>query len=265
MIPGIYPDIPNDDYHVGPGISSSELKIVTKSPAHYKYASENPRPQTPAMALGTAVHAMILEPDKVPVVAEPEVNRRTKAGKAELAEFHVEHAGSIICSPEQYTHAIGMRNSVMAHPMASLLFTSGIAERSHYWIDEDTGELCKCRTDWYNTDHELIVDLKTTADASEDPFLRAAVNFGYELSAAYYLEGAKQTDTPAKEFIFVVVENTPPYAVAVYVMPETQKYKGYILWRRALDTLHQCRISDTWPGYPEGIQVLNVPKWALKV
>lgn len=262
---GIIDDLPNDDYHRGPGVSSSELKTVLKSPAHYKYASENPRPQTPQMALGTAAHALILEPDKTPVVCEPEVNKRTNAGKAELAAFHEEHAGKIICSKEQYDHAIGMRDSVLMHPSASVLFAAGKAEQSHFWLDEITGELCKKRDDWYNTDHEVIVDLKTTSDASREAFLRAVVNFRYDLQEAYYREGSRQTDTPVQEFIFVVVENTPPYAVAIYTLPEELKHKGDIMWRRALDTLHECKITDTWPGYPTEIQVLDCPKWALNV
>jgi len=263
--PGIYPNIPNDEYHAGPGISSSELKTVLKSPAHYRYASDNPRPQTPAMATGTAAHALILEPDGPPVLPEPEVNKRTKDGKAELAQFHTDNPDAIICSPEQYTHVIGMRDAVLMHPTAAVLFAAGRAETSHYWIDEATGELCKIRTDWYNDDMELIVDLKTAADASRDGFLRACVNFRYDLSAAYYTEGARQTDTPVQEFIFVVVENTPPYAVAVYTLPEELKNKGNITWRRALDTLHACKESNSWPGHPEEIQLLDAPKWALNV
>ncbi len=70
MKPGIYPNIENEAYHRGPGISSSELKTIIKSPMHYKYLSENPRPQTANMALGTAAHALILEPNGPPVVSE---------------------------------------------------------------------------------------------------------------------------------------------------------------------------------------------------
>ena len=198
MKPGIYSNIPNDEYHIGPGISSSELKLILKSPAHYRYASDNPRPQTANMALGTAAHTKILEPDGPPVLPEPEVNRRTKDGKAELAQFHADNPDAIICSAEQYTHVVGMRDAVLMHPTAAVLFAAGRAETSNYWIDEATGELCKKRDDWYNDDMELIVDLKTAADAGRDCFLRACVNFSYELSAMYYLEGCKQSLQPSR-------------------------------------------------------------------
>lgn len=265
MQPGIYKDLKNDIYHKSEGISSSELKLIMRSPAHYKYASDNPKPQTPQMALGSAVHALVLEPDKTPVVQEPEVNKRTKDGRAELERFHMEHAESIICSPDQYNIAIAMRDSLLSHPTASVLFASGAAEQSHFWIDEDTGLLCKVRPDFYNSDHEVCVDLKTTTDASNDAFLRAVVNFSYELQAAYYQHGLAHTDTKSIEFIFVVVENTPPYAVSIFTLPEEMMHKGNVMWRRALDTMHQCKMSDKWPGYSTDIQVLDCPSWALRV
>jgi len=156
-----------------------------------------------------------------------------------------------------------MLDAVFSNPVARVLFREGSTEWSHFWHDTDTGELCKVRSDWINNDMELCIDLKTASDASRDGFLRACVNFSYELSAMYYLEGLRQTDTEIKEFIFVVVENTPPHLVSVYVLPPELKNKGSIMWRRALDTYHQCRQTDTWPGYPEEIQQLDAPRWAL--
>lgn len=67
MEPGIYPDIPNSDYHKGPGISKSGLDLIAKSPAHYYHAvnaaNDNEREPTVAQAFGTAFHALLLEPD----------------------------------------------------------------------------------------------------------------------------------------------------------------------------------------------------------
>lgn len=264
MKPGIYEDIDNSAYHAGEGISSSELKLILRSPAHLKEASDNPRPQTPAMALGTAVHALVLEPDKR-VVPEVIVNKRTKDGRAELEAFHMEHADAIICTQDQYSHAIKMRDSLLLHPTASVLFAAGVAERSHYWTDDTTGELCKVRPDFYNTDHDVCVDLKTSSDASKDSFLRSLVNFGYDLSASYYLHGLDQTGIKAIDFIFVVVENMPPYPVAIYTLQGEMLHKGHVLWRRALDRLHECKTNNQWPGYPDEIQVLDCPAWALRV
>ena len=89
MEPGIYSGISNDAYHSGPGDSSSRIKTALTSAAHYlAYKSTD---ATPAMALGTAIHALVLEPDtwRNELVIAPDINRRTKAGKAEFALIQV--------------------------------------------------------------------------------------------------------------------------------------------------------------------------------
>lgn len=65
MKPGVYAGIPNADYHGGPGISKSGLDLIHRSPMHYHAvvtsANDN-HESTVAQALGTAAHALILEP-----------------------------------------------------------------------------------------------------------------------------------------------------------------------------------------------------------
>lgn len=65
MKPGVYEGIPNAEYHSGPGISKSGLDLIHRSPMHYHavVTAENDRVPTPAQELGTAAHALILEPD----------------------------------------------------------------------------------------------------------------------------------------------------------------------------------------------------------
>lgn len=64
--PGIYNDISNADYHGGPGISKSGLDLIAKSPAHLHWAqtaANDNRAPTAAQRIGTAAHALILEPE----------------------------------------------------------------------------------------------------------------------------------------------------------------------------------------------------------
>lgn len=65
MKPGVYEGIPNAEYHSGPGISKSGLDLIHRSPMHYHavVTAENDRVPTPAQELGTAAHALILEPE----------------------------------------------------------------------------------------------------------------------------------------------------------------------------------------------------------
>ena len=53
-----------EDYRNDKAFSRSQLFKLSKSPAHFKYALENPDAETPALAFGTAFHAYVLERDK---------------------------------------------------------------------------------------------------------------------------------------------------------------------------------------------------------
>lgn len=67
MEPGVYRNIPNDDYHSGPGDSTSGLHLVRKSPALLRAVKtgQRERKSTKAQMTGTSIHAMVLEPDLV--------------------------------------------------------------------------------------------------------------------------------------------------------------------------------------------------------
>lgn len=65
MQPGVYDGISNSDYHGGQGISKSGLDLLARSPMHLKWAMDaaNDNPPTAAQKIGTAAHALILEPE----------------------------------------------------------------------------------------------------------------------------------------------------------------------------------------------------------
>jgi exodeoxyribonuclease VIII len=55
---------PDAEYRAAHGLNWSRLKVLDKSPLHYKHALENPRADTPALSLGRAFHCALLEPDR---------------------------------------------------------------------------------------------------------------------------------------------------------------------------------------------------------
>jgi exodeoxyribonuclease VIII len=63
--PGVYRGVSNDAYHHGPGDSKSGLDLVHKAPInlHAVRTGAVERKPTPAQALGTAFHALVLEPE----------------------------------------------------------------------------------------------------------------------------------------------------------------------------------------------------------
>ena len=271
MKPGIYAGITNADYHGGPGVSKSGLDLIARSPLHYwaRYLDpqRTPTEPTPSMRLGTAIHTAVLEPGEFGrrYHVAPVVDRRTKDGKAEwqLALDHAEAAGAELISNDDAITCMRIADVVRSHPTARKVFGSGQAELSVYWQDRETGLLCKCRPDWLAM--PLIVDLKSTEDASGESFQRSAWNWRYWVQAAWYMDGVQQaTGQRVDAFVFGAFEKVPPYACAFYYADQAMIDMGRQEYRRLLRTLADCMSSDKWPGYETDVRPLGVPLWALK-
>lgn len=264
---GLIQGIPIEEYHRGPGVSKSQLDKVAKSAAHYLASLTEPKDETTAMRFGHAFHSAVLEPDAGHVVVEPSVNKRTNVGKAELESFHLSNSGKTIVSPEELEALKGMAASVRAHPAASALIYDGdgINEASAYWYDRTSGLLCRCRPDRFRRDLGIIVDLKSTEDASPEAFAKSIANFRYHVQAPYYCDGtASATGQDVRGFVFVAVEKKPPYAVAVYQLDEQAIEEGRIIYRRDLMTLSEAKCTGNWSAYSERIETITLPRWAIK-
>ncbi|EFA3840399.1 exodeoxyribonuclease VIII, partial [Escherichia coli] len=96
--PGIYYGISNENYHVGPGVSKSQLDDIADTPALYLWRKNAPvdNTKTKTLDLGTAFHCRVLEPEEFSnrFIVAPEFNRRTNAGKEEEKAFLMECAST---------------------------------------------------------------------------------------------------------------------------------------------------------------------------
>jgi exodeoxyribonuclease VIII len=261
----------NAEYHAHRAVGSSQLKDILRSPAHFfaKHRAPDriPFEPTPAMQFGTVVHAAILEPDTlasvVAVMPDDAPDKRSKDGKAWHEAFARESAGRIILSAERHSQAITIANVVRADPTCAALLADCDFERSGFWTDRATGVECKFRPDAIKRDCSIIVDVKTTADASAESFAKSIANFRYDLSAAHYIDGALQAfASQPHSFVFIAVETEPPFALACYRADTTVTSKGLHDRDRALRRYAECLADDVWPGYEPGIWPISLPKWA---
>lgn len=279
--PGWYKDLPNESYHRSNGSSSSNLKtLLPKTAEHLLYEKTHPKPSTANMALGTAVHSLVLETDKfdedIAVMPDYEGRGSTALKNA----FKSQHEGKTIISSTQHIEALAMAQRVKDHPIASILVDDVICESSIYWwyksMDPDDNthykELLKVRPDGISRKHPVIVDLKTTRDGSYSGFNHSILDYYYHVSAAMYLEGVNQCKPLLEEtgffaytkFVFVCVENTPPYSVSVYELSPEYLELGKYLYRMAVQRLQHGREND-WPGYPEEVRLIEPPSWASRL
>ena len=130
------------------------------------------------------------------------------------------------------------------------------------WSDATSGLQCKCRPDWLTDDGSLIIDLKTTEDASPKGFEKSVGNWRYHVQAAWYLHGIEQASgTRPDQFIFICVEKKPPYAVAVYAADPEMIEIGWQQAQRDLEVLATCKAANAWPGYSDQIETISLPRW----
>lgn len=264
---GLAQGVSHADYHAAPGVSKSGLDQFARSPAHFKAYLSGARIETDALRLGRLTHWAILEPQDCKLVQAPDVDRRTKAGKAEWLEFleSLEGACAEAVTADELAQIKAMRAAVYAHPKArALLERPGACEGSAWWIDRKSGELCRCRPDKF-TDDGFLLDLKTTCDASPESFSRSCLKYRYHVQAAFYSDGIHAaTGRVPFGFVFVAVEKTPPYGVGVYTLDPEAVELGRTLYRAELSALAQCRERQAWPAYSERIERINLPAWAYR-
>lgn len=242
---GIY-GIPFDEYLETEGISNSYLSRFAVTPAH----ATIPMVETPSMAIGTAFHTCVLEPDQFDsrYAVLPALDRRTKAGKADFAEFQAENQGKVFIKPADFEAIQNMRVAILDHPAAKKLLQDGMAEQSVFWNDSATELQCKARPDWLT--RNTVVDLKKTRDASERGFARSVVQYRYYQQAAMYLDGINQvSDTEYNEFVFIAVCDQEPYEIGVYSLSQEFLEFGYSEYRRLLDKVRLHQELNLFPNF----------------
>lgn len=256
----------NSDYRNAEGVSSSELKQMVKSPAHYRYWKDNPDDtDTPALLFGRACHKYVLETYDFykEFAVAPNADRRTKEGKELWSKFVAESEGKDVITEEQFEVIDAMRNAMLATPFVSKLI-NGEHEVSLFWTDEDTGIKCKCRPDSLNEKLRIVVDYKTCDNAETQHFMRKAIDFGYDLQASYYLDGVKASTGLDCIFVFIAQEKQPPYAVNILQADDVFIRSGRQLYKDMLATYKECTETGNWWGYlgaENQINSLGVPKW----
>lgn len=268
--PGIYPGVPMPEYLGWEADSYSVLKHVARSPLHARAAMLAPDTDaTRAMLVGEALDCGLLTPSHFPLRygVPPKVDRRTKDGKAEYAAWEEAHPQFVALTAEEYEAVEGMLAAVQSHEFAAqILGAKGANQISIAWRDPESGILCKGRPDAIRqyAGYTWVVDVKTTADASPDMFARICSNLKYHWQAAMYVDGLNVLRPHSRRFIHVVIESKPPHGVAIYELTDEAVQQGRDDYRAALRVLKRCRETNTWPGYPSGIEPLDLPRWAQR-
>ena len=257
----------HDEYRSVRAVNWHTLREIDKSPRHARHAMSGGLPDTPALRFGRAAHVYLLEHETFAdrYAIAPDVDRRTKAGKAEYEQFTQANAGREILDREDMATLEAMWAAVEESSGRSrLLAMPHEVEHVVRWIDAATGLECKGRVDWVCPTRGILIDLKTTQDASVESFEQDMARFGYAEQLAFYADGLTAAGIPIRQTIIIAVEKSPPFGVALYSIADDSLDAGRALNRVRLQIWARCSKTNTWPSYPQHIQTIGLPAWKLR-
>jgi len=265
-------NVPFEEYVAQTGLNISRLKHLRQSPAHYRHRLQDP-PDSDTLRSGRVVHTAVLEPDKfesryaVWEARKADGTMAARYGKP-WDQFVAEATGDKreVITLDQHRHAMAIRKAVRGDRCALDYIDGGQAEVVLDWRMH--GRQCKGRVDMIalqvRDDPPTIVGLKTTVDARPFLFGAHAARLGYHLQWAWYFDGFKALTGEIPLMVEIVVEKTPPHAVAVYRITNDIIEQGREEYMQLLDLLAECEVNDRWPGPTFGmVHDLTFPSWAL--
>lgn len=262
----------NADYHGTKAlVSKSSLDVFQRSAEHYKYMIDTPdapEVKTEAMIIGSAFHSLVLEPHNFSreFVQLPEFGDMRSSKNRDLRDSWIRHeaGGRQPLKAEWLDMIRGMRESIFRLPRARVLLEQGRPEVTAAAVCPQTGLMRKVRWDWLSEVQRTGVDLKSAENASHDYWWREAVRRRYEVQDTYYTDTGQLAGLDVDFMAFLVVEKEPPYAAAIYLVPDAARVSGEQQYLNNLHGIATCIHSNHWPGYNGGVPAeLNYPKWAL--
>src|SRR5690554_4633957 len=109
--------------------SSSQLKLILRSPLHFQHGLQAPHIEPPAMRIGTAIHTALLEPERFLNLyrVAPEKGR-SAADKLAFANYVTAHPDKILISRSEMDMVEAVQQAVARHQLASRILRMGQAE-----------------------------------------------------------------------------------------------------------------------------------------
>lgn len=284
------------NYHSRPELNWSRLKSGAVSAKHLRQVLESePKPPTPAMELGTAIHCAVLEPERFAneyTSIGPDLSgladlrdgkgkpykapHLSDAGKALIAEatekWRAENPGVTLLTEEQIETLMLVRDSVLAHEDARLwLESSDLIEHEVFWQEsvDAAGVVlpvdCRMKADGISRKLGLLWDLKSIGTSqtplSVDRCVKAIALSLYHGQLGYYTRGLAKSGIDVQVMGWIFVESTAPYDVVVIQADADMMAKGYELAEKLLQRYATAKVTGRWPGVSDRAVVCGLPKW----
>lgn len=245
--------ISNKEYHSVPTrLSSSALKLAYKDFLSYKEAyidKTSSFKSSPAMDLGTYLHARILEKDIVTseFVTYKDGNRIGKTWQA----FKEKNKDKTIVT--QYDEMLGdaLEKMVSEHPHTIKLLNGGESELSFFSSfifknrnGEDNKFLVKIRPDYLNIEAGYLCDIKTTSSSlDESPLQWTIERLNYDIAVTLYCQVLKEIYNKDFKYYFIFL-STREAGIMVKEADESVFKSGSEKMRIGLENILKFKNGD---------------------
>ncbi len=261
------------DYYANKALSHSKLSCLAQNPMEFKMRYVDDPPSLPpkesdAFAMGHAVHCLALEPEKFDerFAVAPKVDRRTTAGKVAWAEYLADCEGKTVLDEQDHADAIACVQALNNHAEFATIMAQPRRVEVPFEFDL-FGHRFKAKPDCIVDSMKLIIDIKTTDDASPHRWQWSAVDYGYHRQAWIYQKAIEAACGAVYRFIFAVVEKPKPSTrgipptVALYELDADAIGMGYQDARNLVTEYEHRLETNNWQQpYSSGIVPLRLPK-----
>lgn len=272
LVPGLYDDISEDDYHADPSdvISLSHSiahVLISKAPlhAHHRHprlGGEAERRATAAMTRGQIIHKLLLGRgrDFLEIEEADYKSHRARAAKeGAIADGLIPLLSREL---EEYSAAAGIYRTKLRQRREPIEF-KGPTELTG--IFDHRGVRCRIRVDHWNGTELVIDDVKTCITANPRDIASSMVKYGSDIQAVLYKAGIETLIPEVAGRVrsrFIFLEEAPPYDVVVIEPSGKMVDFGEGRMKRAIDVWARCIAANDWPGYSSDTIRLDPPGWA---
>lgn len=260
--------ITDEAYHGGEGLSSTGVKKMLRSPAHFLEPTED----TDALRQGRMIHEMMFQPHRFDAMYayEPRINgpKNKNPWKQEWDAFKEDCAAKRLQIIDADTSVMlrGMSCALRRNETWDRMAQSALYEVAAYAQRNVNGVavLTKAKADMLIPmgDTLVIADLKSCQDARPEAFARSIIDYGYHISAAWYLDVfSAALDRKFESFVWIPVEKPSPHGVSFYPASKEMLRIGRVESDRAVTAYAECVKTGVWPAYTEAFQELELPTW----
>ncbi len=280
---GIFDNVSIHEYHADKEyISSSALKEAVKSLNHFDYYYKKPSERKSHFDFGNCFELALMDAingtdEFNQFVTVYDENERPEKDKGITSNKNQEWKKSILNSDKYVINKVGdesvetmnlMLESCIKDKVINALIKNTDYQKSIFWTDKKTGLKIKTRPDVCKISKSVIVDIKTTKDASPEKFSKDACSYQYPLQAITQINGCIDSGLMTPEsYFWLAVEKTAPYNAQLYEFKKEDWQMMQDRYEYQLGLIKMAKEQNKFVGYTQrsdnvhGILELELPMW----